>query len=93
MSDPQGSWRVVIDRSVERSMRKLPHELRTRIAQAIMVLATNPRPHGCLKLAGYTNLWRIRVGGWRVIYAIEDEEMIVLVVQVSPRASAYHGLP
>ena len=36
--------------------------------------------------------WRIRVGDWRVIYAVEDEEMIVWVVQVSPRTSAYRDL-
>ena len=48
-------------------------------------LANNPRPNGNKKLKGYKNLWRIRVGEWRIIYAIEDERLIILVIELAPR--------
>jgi mRNA interferase RelE/StbE len=52
----------------------------------------NPRPNGNKKLKGYKNLWRIRVGEWRIIYAIEDERLIVLVVELAPWGQAYKDL-
>ncbi|HEM55322.1 MAG TPA: type II toxin-antitoxin system RelE/ParE family toxin [Thermodesulfobium narugense] len=55
-------------------------------------LADNPRPNGSKKLKGYKNLWRIRVGEWRIIYAIEDERLIVVVVELATPGQAYKDL-
>jgi mRNA interferase RelE/StbE len=55
-------------------------------------LSNNPRPHGCIKLAGHHNLWRIRVGGWRIVYAIHDDQLIVVVIEIEPRGDAYRNI-
>jgi mRNA interferase RelE/StbE len=54
-------------------------------------LARDPRPPGARKLAGdrFDNLYRIRVGDWRVLYAIEDDRLVVLVLEVVRRDPAY----
>ncbi len=59
------------------------------IKRAIEKLSLNPRPPGCLKLVGEVDQWRVRVGDWRVVYAIEDGRLVVLVVRVAPRSGVY----
>jgi mRNA interferase RelE/StbE len=60
-----------------------------RILAKIESLAGNPRPSGCVKLSGSTNLWRIRIGDWRVIYAIEEDRRIVDIRVVRHRGDVY----
>jgi mRNA interferase RelE/StbE len=52
-------------------------------------LAENPRPSGCKKLKGGVNEWRIRIGDYRVIYAIEDNTKTVDVTRIAHRREAY----
>jgi mRNA interferase RelE/StbE len=59
---------------------------------AIRSLADDPRPPGCKRLSGHDALYRIRVGDWRIIYAIEDDKLIVLIVEIGPRGRVYRGL-
>jgi mRNA interferase RelE/StbE len=63
--------------------------LARRIRDAILRLADDPRPPGCRKLEGRENEWRVRVGTWRVIYQIEEDRVVVLVVRVAPRGEVY----
>ena len=92
MNENQPTWQIVIERRVKRVFRRLPKDLLKRIKVAIKELAQNPRPIGSIKLAGYQDLYRIRVGQWRIVYAIEEEELIILVIEVSPRGGAYRNL-
>ncbi len=70
-------------------LKRLDGDIRERIRVAIRGLANEPRPLGVKKLTGYENLFRIRVGDWRIIYAIEDDKLIVLVLEISTRGGAY----
>ncbi len=71
----------------------LPVEAARRLYKAIGQLAENPRPPGCEKLTFELVLYRIRVGNYRVIYDVRDEELIVSVVRVAKRNEAtYRGL-
>jgi mRNA interferase RelE/StbE len=88
----KGRWQVIIHRKAERFLKRLDGDMLERIRQAIRGLANEPRPLGYHKLTGYENLYRIRVGDWRIIYAIEDDRLIVLALEVSPRGSAYRNL-
>jgi len=90
MNDSQ-IWQVITTRKAERRIRRLPKDLIKRLRKAIDALGDNPRPPGYKKLVGM-DLYRIRVGNWRVIYTIEDDQLIVLVVTVAPRGSAYRNL-
>ncbi|MBN1318700.1 MAG: type II toxin-antitoxin system RelE/ParE family toxin [Anaerolineales bacterium] len=82
-------WQVIIDRQPEKIFRQLPGPLLQRIRDAISGLAGNPWPPGCKKLAGYENLYRVRVGDWRISYAVENDQLIVLIIEVAPRGDAY----
>ena len=59
-----------------------------KVKLAIGQLAETPRPQGCLKLRGREG-WRIRVGDYRVIYDVEDEERTVIVLQIGHRRDVY----
>ena len=61
--------------------------------QKIKALAIDPRPAGCRKLQGAENLWRIRVGDYRVIYTVLDQELIVEIVTIRHRRDAYRFSP
>jgi len=74
----------LLDRQTQRQLDRLREPDLGRIAQAILRLEENPRPPGCRKLRGLDG-WRIRVGNWRVIYHINDQERIVTLVEVRRR--------
>ena len=86
MSEPVYS--VSIRKSAQREIKSLDHTVRERIIKALRSLR-DPRPPGCLKLAGSSNLWRVRVGDWRVLYEISDDDREVVVVGVRRRSKAY----
>jgi mRNA interferase RelE/StbE len=85
-------WRVIIHRKAEKILKRLDGDTLERIRRAIRSLANDPRPSGVKKLTGYEDLYRLRVGDWRLIYAIEADRLIVLVLEISPRGSAYRDL-
>ena len=60
-----------------------------RVLPRICELAGTPRPVGCKKLHGYKDRWRIRVGNYRVVYAIDDERRSVDITRVAHRKDAY----
>lgn len=63
-----------------------------RLVEAIDKLAENPRPRGCKKLAGRYDLYRIRVGRYRVVYAIRDEVLVVVIVAIGHRRDVYRRI-
>jgi mRNA interferase RelE/StbE len=89
MPKAEGHWQVVIDRQPEKILRRLPKPLLQRIREAISKLTVDPWPPEYKKLAGYDNLYRIRVGDWRISYAIEEDQLIILTIEVAPRGAAY----
>jgi mRNA interferase RelE/StbE len=98
MSDPRNSgggsqWQIIILREPEKVLRKLPGNLLKRIRKVIDDLSADPIPTGSKKLVGYDNLYRVRVGDWRVSYAVEQDRLIVLIVEIAPRGGAYRTLP
>ena len=91
MSDRPRQYTVIMERQAEKALRRLPCELLSRVDRLITSLADEPRPTGCKKLKGYDNLYRLRAGDWRIIYAIEDAVLIVLVIEIAPRDQAYRA--
>jgi mRNA interferase RelE/StbE len=71
--------------------RLTDNKLKARIYQALVDLAEDPRPVGSTKLQGSDNLYRIRVSDYRVIYAIQDAVLIVLVVEIGHRREVYRA--
>ena len=88
-TDAGGRHRIQIAPSAVRQLRKLPTSVQERIVGHIEDLAIEPRPRGSIKLQGEDDLYRIRVGDYRVIYTVKDEELIVLVLRVGHRREVY----
>jgi mRNA interferase RelE/StbE len=82
-------YRLLIKRSAERDLRRLPRPLFQRISRNILALGDDPRPAGARKLKGALEGWRIRVGDYRVIYQIDDGNHRVTVVRVRHRRDVY----
>jgi mRNA interferase RelE/StbE len=83
------SYKVEITASAEKELARLPKADRVRVARAIMTLAAVPRPRGCRKLTGQEDVYRIRVGVYRVIYSIEDRRIVVVVLKLGHRKDIY----
>ncbi len=88
MSEPP-RYGVGYESAAQKELAKLDKRIARRIATAVSALGANPRPAGCRRLVGYDNLWRIRVGDYRVIYTIMDTELIVLVLRIAHRSEVY----
>jgi mRNA interferase RelE/StbE len=82
-------YRVVLTPAAQRQFAKLSLQAREMIAAALVTLAGNPRPPGCVKLAGAEDLWRIRVRQYRVVYQVLDDQLIVTVVKIGDRKDVY----
>ena len=82
-------YQVLLARSAEKDLSKVPSEVHGRLIAAIQGLGKNPRPAGSRKLAGTKSDWRIRVGDYRVIYEITDSVRIVFINRVRHRREAY----
>jgi len=78
------SYQVRLRRAVQKQLDKLAEQDYEIVARAISALEQEPRPRGVKKLAE-SGLWRIRVGRYRVVYTINDEEHLVTVVRVASR--------
>lgn len=83
------NYTVILKPAAEKQLDKLPLKARLRIVAALEELERNPRPVGCLKLTGEEDLYRVRVGDFRIIYSIEDKRLHVLVVRIANRKDAY----
>lgn len=75
--------------SARKSLGKLPRRDQVRIVTAAEALSEQPRPTGAKKLVAEENLWRIRVGDYRVIYKIEDGNLLILVLKIAHRKDVY----
>ena len=84
------SYRVVISKSAEKELSKLPAQVISRIVPVLQSLEKDPRPVGCKKLKGFKNLWRVRVGNYRIIYAVDDVILLVDVREIGDRKDIYN---
>ncbi len=75
--------------SAARQYRKLPASVQSRLAKALDKLVLNPRHHGCEKLEDALAAYRVRVGDYRIVYNIEDDILVVLVLRVAHRRHVY----
>ena len=85
-------YKLRIKKSAVKELEAIPRKSdRRRIVSRIEALAENPRPNGCKKLSG-SERYRIRQGSYRVVYAIEDDQLVVYVVKIADRKSVYRAL-
>ena len=82
------SYQVILPKSAQKALDRLPDETANRILDALSELKEQPRPVGCKKLRGET-AWRIRVGDYRIIYEIHDKVLQIIVITIGHRREVY----
>lgn len=87
-------YRLEIARRVRKAMARFPRQDQARILVAVKALAGNPRPEGCVSVKNAPpGTYRVRVGDYRVIYTVLDDEKVIIVARVARRGeSTYREL-
>lgn len=85
-------YRIEFDSRVKKDLKSVSSQDIKRIKSAISERSNNPRPTGCTKLKGNNrDYFRIRVGNYRIVYSIEDDLLLILVVRVGHRKEIYRN--
>jgi mRNA interferase RelE/StbE len=82
-------YTVEFERSAKKELDRLDGPIRARVLRKVAALEGDPR---ATRLVGADDLWRIRVGDYRVVYAIEDDRRVVIVVRVAGRGKVYRDI-
>jgi mRNA interferase RelE/StbE len=84
------TYTVELSSSAAKSLAKIEKKMQLRIVGALELLAVDPRPPGAKMLRGGEHgRWRARVGDYRIVYTVEDDRLIVLVLRVAHRREVY----
>ena len=86
------AYTILFQPAARRELAGVQRREQTRLMAAIESLAENPHPPGCAKMSGFTDIWRIRVGDFRIVYRIVDQRLIVEVIRIGHRREVYRGL-
>ncbi|PSL19866.1 type II toxin-antitoxin system RelE family toxin [Dyadobacter jiangsuensis] len=84
-------YKVSIKNSALKEIQQIPKDFRIKIIETIDSLANNPRPGGVKKLENFRNSYRVRVGQYRIVYEIEDRQLVVEVIKVGNRKEVYRN--
>ena len=83
-------WRIEFSPQAKETLSKLrDKKLVARIEKVISALEINPRPMGSIKLSGEEDVYRLRISDWRVIYSVEDDILLVLILEIGQRKDIY----
>ena len=84
-------YKILFDKKYLKELLKIPKQIQNGIMEKISELAQNPRPEGSIKLKGSKKipLYRVRCGDYRVVYSIQDDILIVIIVDVGHRKDIY----
>jgi mRNA interferase RelE/StbE len=85
-------YEILINQGAKRQLKKLSAQVLEQLGSAIDKLGQDPRPSGVKKLKGASNFYRVRSGDYRIIYQIQDQQLIVLIVSVGHRQEIYKEL-
>ncbi len=83
------TYQIRFTPSASRDLHRLSPSLRQRLDKRLLKLTEEPRPRGCKKLAGKADRYRIRVGDYRILYEVQDEVLLVLVLKIGHRGQIY----
>ena len=83
------AYTVIIKKNAQKQITAIPGIYIPAIEKSILALANNPRPAGCKKLAGSKNIYRVRVGIYRIVYEVHDKIVTVFIFDVDHRKQVY----
>jgi mRNA interferase RelE/StbE len=84
--------RIEVSATAEKQIRKLRREDQIRVLRAIQPLATEPTPAGSRKVRGYDDVFRIRVGTFRILYRVAGRRLVIIILKVGHRREIYRSL-
>lgn len=83
-------FEIRITSAAAKELDALPRKRdRQAVANRILALAEEPRPSGCVKLSGVDPLYSVRQGPYRIVYTIEDDQLVIVVIRIVDRKEAY----
>ena len=84
-------YKIEFHKRYLKDLEKIPQVFRKNIREKVSELASDPRPDGCKKLQGSKEspFYRIRCGDYRVVYAINDDILLILVIEIGHRKEIY----
>jgi mRNA interferase RelE/StbE len=82
-------YSIEVSATAERQIKKLTKRDQHRVINVIKQLRVEPRPRGCRKLRAYDDIYRVRTGVFRILYSVEDDRLLVLVLKVGHRKGVY----
>jgi mRNA interferase RelE/StbE len=85
------TYRITLSPTAARQLRKLDAPVRRRIQAALELLAEQPRPPSATRLVGGAGEWRVRTGDYRIVYEIEDDHLLILVLRLGHRREVYQS--
>jgi mRNA interferase RelE/StbE len=83
------TYRIEWRPHARRAFLALDMPVRRRIGAAVDGLAENPRPAGVKMITGAHGVLRIRIGDYRVLYAVDDDELVILILDAGHRSRIY----
>jgi mRNA interferase RelE/StbE len=86
------AYRIEFSPAAERQFKKLPREIQFRLKPRLDGLMNNPFPRGVKKLSAEENLYRLQVGDHRIIYQVQHNALLVLVVKLGHRREVYRRI-
>ena len=72
-----------------KELKRIPIEQKSRIHSAILKLSEQPRKHGVRKLIQREDIYRFRVGNYRILFQIDDKELLISVLEIKHRKEVY----
>lgn len=85
-------YRIELTKSAQKELGKLPNHIRSNIFQTIENLEHDPTPKNAKKLSGFDELFRIRVGVYRIVYSVNKNVVTIIILKISHRKDAYNFL-
>ena len=82
-------YEVEVSRTAEKQLRKLARDDQERVVRRMLLLAEDPFPPGTRKLTGYDDVYRVRVGRYRIIYSVSRQRLVIVILKIGHRKDAY----
>ena len=83
------NYSIEVSATAEKQLRKLSKKDQISVLKRIQELSREPRPNRSRKLRGPDNIYRVRVGKYRILYSIENKHLIIIILKVGHRRDVY----
>jgi mRNA interferase RelE/StbE len=82
-------YRIEFSPTAKSQFKKLPKEVQARLKHRIDILAENPFPRGVKKLSVEEDLYRLRIGDYRIVYQVQGKALFILILKLGHRKDVY----